>query len=174
MAGKCDHLLPVYTDEELASEKWKLVYLDGVPYRRYAVSNLGRVRNLVTGKVLKLLWCHASLTPHSVYWRVCIRARKKTKAVFVHRLVAEAFVPGRTKRKKVVHHKDANPSNPRASNLEWCTHSKNIKYAQAWRDRWAEKRYGYNPEPDSTDVSDLLADLPPVQPYDASEDDLPF
>lgn len=43
----------------------------------------------------------------------------------VHRLVAKKFVSGRTKEKDVVCHKDDNPGNNFAWNLEWGTYSKN-------------------------------------------------
>jgi hypothetical protein len=47
------------------------------------------------------------------------------KNIFVHRLVAKAFVPGQTEKTPVVMHKDDNPRNNNASNLEWGTYQKN-------------------------------------------------
>lgn len=47
------------------------------------------------------------------------------KNLSVHRLVAKKFVPGRSLEKDVVCHKDDNPENNHAENLEWGTYSKN-------------------------------------------------
>lgn len=130
MAGKFDHLLPVYTAEELEQEEWRLVRFDGRSFLHFSISNLGRIRR-TNGRFLKPLWCTSSLNPSGVYWRVGINWREKgkyrVKHAFIHRIVAETFLPGKTKRKRFVHHKDHNPSNPRANNLEWVTQRKNLK-----------------------------------------------
>ncbi len=43
----------------------------------------------------------------------------------VHILVAEAFLGPRPSPRHIVHHKDHNPGNPRASNLQWATLAEN-------------------------------------------------
>ena len=63
------------------------------------------------------------------YYRFCIDYEGNTKAVFVHRLIAEAFVAnpnGYTQ----VNHKDENKRNNHYSNLEWCTPKYNSAYSR--------------------------------------------
>jgi len=46
-----------------------------------------------------------------------------------HRLVADAHLP-KVNGKEYINHKDFNPKNNHASNLEWCTISENNKYSK--------------------------------------------
>ena len=64
----------------------------------------------------------------SGYYRVDLQDGNKKRSVFVHRIVAEAFIamePGRD----FVNHKDGNKLNNHVDNLEWCTRSENINHA---------------------------------------------
>lgn len=54
----------------------------------------------------------------------------KLKTVYIHRLVAEHFLPNPDKL-PVVNHLDGDPSNNRASNLQWCSYSQNMRHAFA-------------------------------------------
>lgn len=49
---------------------------------------------------------------------------------YVHRLVAENFVP-RVEGKNIVNHKDGNKLNNHADNIEWCTQAENIAHSIA-------------------------------------------
>lgn len=106
----------------------------------YEVSNLGRVRSLDRkmiikgngggyyegirrGKILKQRDSNVG------YLRVYLSSVKNgiSRSYSVHRLVAEAFIPGGGKRKQV-NHKDENKHNNIADNLEWCTAKYNSSY----------------------------------------------
>ena len=52
----------------------------------------------------------------------------KCKKKYVHRLIAEAFIPNPLN-KPNINHKDCNVANNKAVNLEWCTQSENVLYA---------------------------------------------
>lgn len=51
----------------------------------------------------------------------------KCKKKYVHRLVAEAFIPN-PDNKSNINHKDCNVKNNIVENLEWCTQSENVSY----------------------------------------------
>lgn len=61
------------------------------------------------------------------YKSVLIRDNGRMRTVFVHRLVAMAFVPN-PQNKPQVNHKDGNKQNNRPDNLEWVTLEENMKH----------------------------------------------
>lgn len=70
-------------------------------------------------------------TMHSKgYKTVALTKDGKSKTVFVHRLVAEAFIPN-TDKLPMVNHKDEDKTNNFAENLEWCTAAYNRTYGKA-------------------------------------------
>ncbi len=62
------------------------------------------------------------------YQRLTLSNRGETIYLYVHRLVAEAFIPN-PHNLPVVNHLDGNTQNNKATNLEWCTHKSNILHA---------------------------------------------
>jgi len=84
----------------------------------YEVSDLGRVRNNNTGKILL-----CSPNSHG-YSQVSL----KGKVCRIHRLVATYFLDNPNKYGDI-NHKDGNKLNNQYTNLEWCTRSFNLIHA---------------------------------------------
>ena len=100
----------------------------------YQVSNLGRIKSLerktfgekygvhkLKEKILKKGKC-------GKYNIVVLRKDKKNKTLYIHRLVAKAFI-NNPKKYPEVNHKDGNTINNNVENLEWCNRSYNIKHS---------------------------------------------
>ena len=64
------------------------------------------------------------------YKTVSLTKDGKTKCMFVHRIVAEAFIPNE-ENLPMVNHKDEDKTNNFVENLEWCTASYNRTYGNA-------------------------------------------
>ena len=86
----------------------------------YYISNLGNVKIIESGKILKSGKNRGYLTVNL--------SKKGVKKTFrVHRLVANAFLEN-TKNYEEVNHIDENKENNRVDNLEWCDRKYNMNY----------------------------------------------
>lgn len=100
----------------------------------YEVSNYGRVRSVAhfitktNGVVypIKSRFIHVTTFPKG-YYGVMLYKDKKHKHAYIHRLVAETFIPN-PNNFETVNHKDENKTNNHVSNLEWCSSDYNIHY----------------------------------------------
>ena len=95
----------------------------------YNVYEDGRIHNTITNR-----WLTGSIVQFPknnskrVYIGLCIN--NKQKHMFLHRILAECFIPN-PNNLPFVNHIDGNPLNNALSNLEWCTCSDNNKHAIA-------------------------------------------
>lgn len=87
-------------------------------YPECEVSNNGRVRYTETKKERKV--------SKSVYGYGVLYINHKV--VFVHRLLAQAFIPN-PENKPFINHKNSNRFDNRIENLEWCTPKENSNHA---------------------------------------------
>lgn len=98
----------------------------------YQVSDDGQVRNAKSGVILCQKYAGGSIKYSIVVLcngSVKTRGNKKKYARrYVHRLVADAFVPN-PDNKPEVNHIDSNPRNNAADNLEWVTRKENVRHA---------------------------------------------
>lgn len=108
----------------MTEEVWKYVQGYGGEYQ---VSNLGRVRSHKWGKwkVLK------HVKNENGYLTVRLYS-DKMRQCYVHRLVAQAFLPN-PKNLEYINHKNERKDDNRASNLEWCTSYYNNHYSDIYR-----------------------------------------
>ena len=100
----------------------------------YQASNLGRMRSLdrwVKSKSGSVRLCKGKIlkpfTTKNGYLQVCLWKNGKVKTFYVHRLVAEAFLPNPNNLTEV-NHKDENKLNNNAENLEWCDREYNCNF----------------------------------------------
>lgn len=98
-------------------ENWKIIK----KFPKYEVSTYGRVRNIKTQKYLYV-------KHHTCgYLQVVIQSKGKKHYLYIHRLVAEAFLPN-PQSLRYVNHKDEDKQNNHVENLEWCTSEYNANY----------------------------------------------
>lgn len=108
-------------------------------FSRYSVSDLGRVRNDTTDRIMRL-----TRNSHGVY-QVGLRQGHGQKKRSVPLLVASAFVekPGFTGREQfnTPIHLDGSRSNNRADNLMWRPHWFAVKYSQQFNGPIIDEMY---------------------------------
>jgi len=95
---------------------WKIIQ----DHPNYEVSSMGKVRNMITGLMLK---------PYDD-GKGYLRVKLDGENCRLHILVAQAHVPN-PENKPLVNHKKGNKHDPRASQLEWVNQSENIRHAYA-------------------------------------------
>ena len=96
---------------DLQNEIWR--YIDNTNFQ-YLVSNYGRVKSYKDYEA-KLLIPH----PDKKHLRLQLTIDGKRKDKYIHRLVAQAFLPSPQDESYILHHIDTNINNNRVQNLTW-------------------------------------------------------
>ena len=121
-------------------ETFEPVYINGMK-TIYYVSEFGDVISYKYGKIRHLKVYETKIKKKKKksgkrrkkkkqgYLYVKLWINGKTKAAFIHRLVAQTYIPN-PKNKPEVNHKDADKHNNHVSNLEWVTSKENKKHAK--------------------------------------------
>lgn len=116
-----------YDNKEIENEEWR-TFRDSV----YQVSNLGRVKNTKTNKILK------GNKADCGYMRVDIQLPKQKRRKFlIHQLVYECFI---SPEYDVINHKDGNKTNNKVENLESVSHKENLLKAAEETDAWGFRK----------------------------------
>ena len=90
----------------------------------YQVSNLGRVKRVSDGYILK------PYHHEKGYLKIDLQIHGKRRKFRIHRIVAEAFIPNENNYPQINHINGMKEDN-RVENLEWCTNKMNSEHA--WR-----------------------------------------
>lgn len=134
---------------EIEKEEWRDIQgYEGL----YQVSNLGNVKKLNftyidtwgTGRKRTILehFVKANIGKMG-YYMIDLRFKNNRKRCYVHRLVAQAFIPN-PNNYPCVNHKDENPLNNNVNNLEWCTYAYNNSYGTSRQRMVKTRRYKNN------------------------------
>ena len=108
------------------TENWKKIIMNNIEYSNYEVSDLGRLRNCKTNQILE------PYINSGGYMKCKLYNDDTPKTFSIHRIVAFMFLSNlKPKTDKFVNHIDHDKANNCLVNLEWCTHSDNIKHAHA-------------------------------------------
>ena len=113
------------------SEVETFVKIEG--FEKYEVSNLGKIRNIESGRLLKPFLNKNGYLMYGLY------GYDKRKRLYLHRIMATAFIDN-PEGKPCVNHIDENKTNNDLSNLEWCTARENLVHGTRTK-RAAEKHF---------------------------------
>lgn len=93
-------------------------------FSKYSINEYGLVKNIARDYILQPR--NSGFGSYMTIALINDQGKRKTK--FIHRLVAETYIP-KPEGKDIVNHIDGNKYNNHTDNLEWCTVSENIQHA---------------------------------------------
>lgn len=136
-------------------EEWKdIVGYEGF----YQISNYGRVKSLHYHRSSKVVdKCLVPRIPKKRYPYVSLFHNDKLKHAYIHRLVAEYFIPN-PENKPYVNHKDGDKTNNRVDNLEWVTPKENTLHQYRVLHKIPLRKFKYNCNKNSKPVSQFIID----------------
>lgn len=126
-------LLTVSEERERSMLNQQEIWKDILEFPDYSISNTGKVLNKITMKERKPIEHRYSKKRNQVgneylfvnlYYGQKQKPRRKSKMLYLHRLIAQAFIPN-PENKPCINHKDCNKQNNKIENLEWVTYSEN-------------------------------------------------
>ena len=113
--------------EDLPGEHWAQI-ANG----KY-ISSYGRIKD-ITKNIPVVRTVRECISPSGLKHNKYPTIQVNKKDIYIHRLVAEHFVPNDDpKNKIIVHHKDGDRLNANATNLEWVTYSYNNTHSNTTR-----------------------------------------
>ena len=105
-------------------EEWRII----PEFPRYEISNLGGVKSFTQKDPYILGGNIVGKGYYAVSLHKFVNKKKVIRRKYIHRLVAEIFIPNPLN-KEEVNHKDGNKLNNYMTNLEWVTKSENMQHA---------------------------------------------
>lgn len=156
------NFIPTFKNKgKMEDEKWQSISGFG----SYFISSNGRVRSIkrtvphgsngkmtLKGRVMKQRWHKIA----KALFLDLMDDEKKRRTVYPHKEVAKAFVVRPSEEHVMIVHKDNNPRNNKAENLQWMTKSEHMKWQfkvgnkdnfKVWEIR--KKRYANGFKPDT-------------------------
>lgn len=106
-------------------EIWKKI----INYPNYQISNIGKVKSLITNKELKPFLNEKGYLKIGLY-----NKNKKQKNIFIHRLVGQHFISNPLNKEQINHINHIKTDN-RVINLEWVTTLENNRHKVTYKKR---------------------------------------
>jgi hypothetical protein len=101
-------------------EAWEFININGIASNeKYQVSNFGRIKSFKIDKENGTIINGSSLKGYRIL-NVKLENNKRTTK-YIHKLVAECFIPKDNEKQEHVIHLDFNKTNNHISNLKWVT-----------------------------------------------------
>ena len=101
-------------------ESWEFININGIASNeKYQISNFGRIKSFKIDKENDAIINGSNLKGYRIL-NVKLENNKKTTK-YIHKLVAESFIPKDSDKQEHVIHLDFNKTNNHISNLKWVT-----------------------------------------------------